>query len=107
MAIYKVIEFTDFDSKARCDLGGHLEAIMASDSTKMSVLGNMHMDIRVIKHHMESSAQYGHISWPLWPQVYCTLVLLKSTRFEGNSSYLYLLINIRLLVLLCIKKRQK
>ena len=39
-----VIEVTDFDSQVRCELRGHLEATMASDSTKMAVLGNMHIE---------------------------------------------------------------
>ena len=60
----KVIEVSDFDSKVRCDLWGHLEATMASDLTKMAILCSMHIDTRVDKHHMESSTLYGNLSWP-------------------------------------------
>ena len=41
-----VIEVTEFDYEARCDLQGCLEAAMASEATKMAVRGNMHMDTR-------------------------------------------------------------
>ena len=47
-----VIEVTEFNSKARCDLRGCLEAAMASEVTKMAVRGlrgNMHNDTRVMK----------------------------------------------------------
>ena len=44
-----VIEVTEFDYEVRCDLWGCLEAIMASEATKMAVRGNMHNDARVIK----------------------------------------------------------
>ena len=44
-----VIEVTEFDSEARCDLRGCLEAAMASEATKMAVRGNIYMDTRVIK----------------------------------------------------------
>ena len=44
-----VIEVTEFNSEVICDLGGRLEAAMASEATKMAVRGNMHMDTRVIK----------------------------------------------------------
>ena len=43
------IEVTEFNSEARCDLRGHLEAAMASEATKMAIRGNMHMDTRVIE----------------------------------------------------------
>ena len=44
-----VIDVTEFNSKARCDLRGRLEAAMASEATKMAIRGNMHMDTRVIE----------------------------------------------------------
>ena len=44
-----VIEVTEFDYEARCDLRGCLEAAMASEATKMAIRGNMHMDTRVIE----------------------------------------------------------
>ena len=44
-----VIEVTEFNSEARCDLRGCLEAAMASEDTKMAIRGNMHMDTRVIE----------------------------------------------------------
>ena len=44
-----VIEVTEFNSEARCDLRGCLEAAMASEATKMAIRGNMHMDTRVIE----------------------------------------------------------
>ena len=44
-----VIEVTEFDYEARCDLRGCLEAAMASEATKMAVKGNMHNDARVIE----------------------------------------------------------
>ena len=34
-------------SEVSFDLRGHLEAIMASEATKMAVRGNTHMDTRV------------------------------------------------------------
>ena len=43
------MEVTEFNSEVRCDLGGRLEAAMASEDTKSAVRGNMHMDIRQIK----------------------------------------------------------
>ena len=36
-------------SEVRFDLRGCLEAAMASEATYMAVIGNMHMDTRVIK----------------------------------------------------------
>ena len=44
-----VIEVTEFNFEARCDLQGHLEAAMASEATKMAVRGNMHNNTRVIE----------------------------------------------------------
>ena len=44
-----VIGVTEFKSEVRCDLGGHLEAIVACEAIKMDVRCNMHMDIRVIE----------------------------------------------------------
>ena len=44
-----VIEVTEFDYEARCDLRGCLEAAMASEATKMAVRGNMHINTRVIE----------------------------------------------------------
>ena len=44
-----VIEVTEFNSEARCDLRGCLEAAMASEATKLAIRGNMHMDTRVIE----------------------------------------------------------
>ena len=44
-----VIEVTEFNSEARCDLRGCLEAAMDSEATKMAIRGNMHMDTRVIE----------------------------------------------------------
>ena len=44
-----VIEVTEPNSEARCDLRGCLEAAMASEVHNMAVRGNMHMGTRVIK----------------------------------------------------------
>ena len=44
-----VIEATEFKSEVRSDLGGHMEAAMASEASKMAVPGNIHIDARVIK----------------------------------------------------------
>ena len=44
-----VLEVTEVNSKAICDLRGRLEAAMASEATSMAVIGNMHMDVRVIE----------------------------------------------------------
>ena len=44
-----VIEATEFKYEVRSDLGGHMEAAMASEATKMAVTGNMHIDARVIE----------------------------------------------------------
>ena len=43
-----VIEVTEFNSEARCDLRGHLEAAMASEATKMAIRCNIHIDIQII-----------------------------------------------------------
>ena len=43
-----VIEVTEFNSKVRCDLRGHLEVAMASEATKLAVGCNIGMDTRVI-----------------------------------------------------------
>ena len=44
-----VIEVTEFDYEVRCDLRGCLEAAMASEATKMAVIGIMHKDTRVVE----------------------------------------------------------
>ena len=45
-----VINVTDFNSEARYDLRGHLEASMAPEATKiMAGSDNVHMDTRVVK----------------------------------------------------------
>ena len=44
-----VIKIIEFNSVARCDLRGCLEAIMTSEATKMAIRGNMHIDTRVIE----------------------------------------------------------
>ena len=44
-----VIEVTEFNSEAICDLRGRLETAMASEATKMAVIGIMHMDTRVVE----------------------------------------------------------
>ena len=44
-----VIEATEFKSEVRSDLGGHMEATMALEASKMVVPGNIHIDARVIK----------------------------------------------------------
>ena len=44
-----VLEVTEVNSEAICDLRGRLEATMASEATSMAVIGNMHMDVRVIE----------------------------------------------------------
>ena len=44
-----VIEATEFKFEVRSDLRGHLEAAMASEATIMAILGNMHIDARVIE----------------------------------------------------------
>ena len=38
-----VIEATKFKFEVRSDLQGHLEAVMASEATKMAVRGHMHL----------------------------------------------------------------
>ena len=43
------IESTEFKFEVRSDLRGHLEAAMASEATIMAILGNMHIDARVIE----------------------------------------------------------
>ena len=35
--------------EVRSDLGGHMEATITSEATKMAVPGNMHIDARVIE----------------------------------------------------------
>ena len=42
-----VIEVPDFNSRAICGLRDCMEASMASEATKMVVIGIMHMDTRV------------------------------------------------------------
>ena len=42
-----VIEVTEFNSKAMCDVRGCLEPAMVSDATKIAVMGSMHLDTRV------------------------------------------------------------
>ena len=37
-----VIEVTEFKSVVRCELGGHLEAVMASEAITMVVRSNIH-----------------------------------------------------------------
>ena len=44
-----VIEATEFKFEVRSDLGGHMEATMASEVSKMAVPGNIHIDARVIE----------------------------------------------------------
>ena len=44
-----VIEATEFKFEVRSDLRGHLEAAMASEATIVAILGNMHIDARVIE----------------------------------------------------------
>ena len=44
-----VLEVTEVNSEAICDLRGRWEAAMASEATSMAVIGNMHMDVRVIE----------------------------------------------------------
>ena len=43
------IDGVDFNSEVRFDLRGLLEAVMATEASKLVVRGNMHMDIRVIE----------------------------------------------------------
>ena len=43
-----VVEATEFKFEVRSDLRGHLEAAMASEATIVAILGNMHIDARVI-----------------------------------------------------------
>ena len=43
------IDGVDFNSEVRFDLQGLLEAVMATEASKLVVRGNMHMDIRVIE----------------------------------------------------------
>ena len=45
----KVIEVPEINSEAICDLRGNLEATTASEATKMSDRGNIHIDTMVIK----------------------------------------------------------
>ena len=45
----QVLEVTEPNSEARCNLRGCLEAAMASEVHNMAVRGNMHMNSRVIK----------------------------------------------------------
>ena len=57
----RVIEDADFKSEFKFDLWGHwgcFEAAMASEVTKMAIIGNMHIDsklMEVIEHHMPIS----------------------------------------------------
>ena len=44
-----VNEVTEFNYEARYDLCGCLEAVMASEATKIAVRDNMHNDTRVIE----------------------------------------------------------
>ena len=44
-----VIEGTESDSEARCDLQGPLEATMASEVNQMAVRSNMHINARVVE----------------------------------------------------------
>ena len=43
------IDGVDFNSEVRFDLRGLLEAVMATEASKLVVRGNMHMDTRVIE----------------------------------------------------------
>ena len=43
------IEVTEFKSKVRFDLWGHLEVGMVSEATEMIVRGNIHIDTKVVK----------------------------------------------------------
>ena len=45
----QVIQATESKYEVRSDLGGHMEAAMTSEATKMAVPGNMHIDARVIE----------------------------------------------------------
>ena len=47
----------------RSDLGGCLEAAMASEATKMAIRGNMHMDTRVIKVAEIKSEVRGYLEY--------------------------------------------
>ena len=47
--VTQVIEVTDFNSEVRCDLRGRLELATASEATKMTVRGNMHMDTKAVE----------------------------------------------------------
>ena len=44
-----VDEANEFKFEVKSDLRGHLEATMASEATIMAILGNMHIDARVIE----------------------------------------------------------
>ena len=44
-----VDEANEFKFEVRSDLRGHLEAAMASEATIMAILGNKHIDARVIE----------------------------------------------------------
>ena len=41
-----VIKAIEFKYEVRSDLGGHMEAAMTSEATKMAVAVNMHIDAR-------------------------------------------------------------
>ena len=45
----RVIGATEYDFEIRSDLGGHMEAAMASEAIIMAVPGNMHIDAIVIE----------------------------------------------------------
>ena len=58
----QIIKVKELKSEVKCDLWGlwgHLEAAMASEATKMAVIGNVQMDtkdiVEVIEHHMPIS----------------------------------------------------
>ena len=44
-----VIEATEFKFEVRSDLRGHLEAATVSEAIILAILGNMHIDARVIE----------------------------------------------------------
>ena len=81
-----VFKVTEFKSDAWSDLGGRLEATMASEATKIGVKGNKHMDTRVINRLAVLFAL-----WQLLPYSYCPeVVTISDNQCNGNLVNLFL-----------------
>ena len=79
-----VIEVTEFDYEAKCDLRGCLEAAMASEATKMAVRGNMHNDARVI----EVADFKSKVKYEFGDHCHCCPLVLKARNWPiSNVSF--------------------